>query len=99
LAVAAPSRGYVRANLLPAAITGATLVVASRLAEARAQFERRAIESALARAGGSRTRAARELGLSRQGLLKMIARLGLGPRVAEPPAPQTETSDDDRRAR
>jgi len=99
LAVAAPSRGYVRANLLPAAITGATLVVASRLAESRAQFERRAIESALARAGGSRTRAARELGLSRQGLLKMIARLGLGPRVAEPPAPQTETSDDDRRAR
>ncbi|HEX5110589.1 MAG TPA: sigma 54-interacting transcriptional regulator [Vicinamibacterales bacterium] len=77
LAVAAPSRGYVRANLLPAAITGATLVVASRLADARAQFERRAIESALARAGGSRTRAARELGLSRQGLLKMMARLGL----------------------
>jgi len=78
LAVAAPSRGYVRANLLPAAITGATLVVASRLAEARAQFERRAIESALARSAGSRTRAARELGLSRQGLLKMMARLGVG---------------------
>jgi DNA-binding NtrC family response regulator len=32
---------------------------------------------ALARAGGSRTRAATELGLSRQGLVKTMARLGL----------------------
>jgi hypothetical protein len=29
------------------------------------------------RAGGSRTRAARDLGLSRQGLLKVLERLGL----------------------
>jgi DNA-binding NtrC family response regulator len=77
LTVAAPSRGLVRAHLLPAAITGAAVMTATRLADARAQFERRAIESALARAGGSRTAAARELGLSRQGLLKMILRLGL----------------------
>jgi hypothetical protein len=35
------------------------------------------VEVALARAGGSRTRAASELGLSRQGLLKTMARLGL----------------------
>jgi DNA-binding NtrC family response regulator len=77
LTVAAPSRGLVRAHLLPAAITGATVMTATRLADARAQFERRAVESALARAGGSRTAAARELGLSRQGLLKMILRLGL----------------------
>jgi DNA-binding NtrC family response regulator len=79
LAVAAPSRGYVRAPLLPAAITGAAVVTSARLADARAQFERRAIESALARSGGSRTRAARELGLSRQGLLKMMTRLRLVP--------------------
>jgi DNA-binding NtrC family response regulator len=77
LAVSAPSRGHVRAHLLPPAITGATYVRATRLAEARAQFERRAVESALARQGGNRSRAARELGLSRQGLLKMMARLGL----------------------
>jgi DNA-binding NtrC family response regulator len=77
LAVAAPSRGYVRTPLLPPAIAGAAAVTSARLADARAQFERRAIESALARAGGNRTRAARELGLSRQGLLKMMARLGL----------------------
>jgi two-component system NtrC family response regulator len=78
LAVAAPSRGHVRPNLLPAAIAGASRVVSTRLAEARAQLERRMIESAVARAGGSRTRAARELGLSRQGLLKMMGRLGVG---------------------
>ena len=48
-----------------------------RLADARAQFERRCIEVALARGGGNRTRAAAELGLSRQGLLKTMARLGL----------------------
>ena len=78
LAVAAPCRGAVRASLLPAAITGATAVTSTRLADARAQFERRVIESALARAAGSRTRAARELGLSRQGLLKMMTRLGFG---------------------
>src|SRR5262249_54396796 len=39
LAVAAPSRGHVRAHLLPSAITGASYVRATRLAEARAQFE------------------------------------------------------------
>ncbi len=48
-----------------------------RLADARAQIERRCIEIALARAGGSRSAAARALGLSRQGLLKTMARLGL----------------------
>jgi transcriptional regulator with PAS, ATPase and Fis domain len=80
LAVAAPATGRVRASLLPPAITGAAVVTTQRLAEARAQFERRCVEVALARAGGSRTRAARELGLSRQGLLKTMARLG----VADP---------------
>jgi transcriptional regulator with PAS, ATPase and Fis domain len=77
LAVAAPTRGQVRSHLLPAAITGATAISSSRLAEARLQFERRAIESALARNAGNRSRAARELGLSRQGLLKMMLRLGV----------------------
>lgn len=77
LAVAAPARGQVRAHLLPAAIMRATSTAASRLADARIQFERRVIESALARHTGNRSRAARELGLSRQGLLKMMVRLGL----------------------
>jgi DNA-binding NtrC family response regulator len=77
LAVTAPARGHVRPQLLPAAISGGTYVTATRLADARLQFERRAIESALARHAGNRSRAARELGLSRQGLLKMMARIGL----------------------
>ena len=78
LAVAAPARGAVRPAMLPAAIARSASVVSGRLADARAQFERRCVEVALARAGGSRTRAAAELGLSRQGLLKTMAQLGLG---------------------
>lgn len=77
LAVAAPARGLVRPALLPAAITGAAAVTSGRLADARAQFERRFVEVALARAGGRRSRAAREIGLSRQGLLKLMTRLGM----------------------
>jgi transcriptional regulator with PAS, ATPase and Fis domain len=75
LAVAAPRRGRVTADLLPAAISGAMPICSSRLAEARDQFERRFVEAALARAGGNRARAARALGLSRQGLLKLMERL------------------------
>jgi len=77
LAVAAPARGRVSASLLPPAITRAAVVTTVRLADARMQFERRCVEVALARAGGSRTRAAAELGLTRQGLLKTMARLGI----------------------
>ncbi len=77
LAVAAPARGQVRGSLLPAVITGATPLSAGRLSTARTQWERRFVEVALARAGGSRSRAARELGLSRQGLMKVMARLQL----------------------
>ena len=77
LAVAAPARGFVRPSLLPQAITGSIAVSAGRLADARRQFERRFIEVALARSGGSRTKAAMQLGVSRQGLLKLMARVGL----------------------
>ncbi len=77
LAVAAPQRGWVRPALLPAIIGAASTVSLTRLADARLQFERRFVEVALARAGGKRARAARALGLSRQGLLKTLARLGL----------------------
>ncbi len=77
LAVEAPGRGMVRATLLPAVITRASAVRSARLGDARNEWERRFVEVALARAGGSRTRAARDLGLTRQGLLKVLARLGL----------------------
>jgi transcriptional regulator with PAS, ATPase and Fis domain len=78
LAVAAPSQGTVRRSLLPAALTSAVPVIGGSLAEARLEFERRFVRAALSRAGGSRTRAAAELGLSRQGLLKTMARLEIG---------------------
>lgn len=45
------------------------------LAEAVANLERRMIAAALAAEGGNRSAAARRLGLSRAGLLKMMARL------------------------
>jgi DNA-binding NtrC family response regulator len=77
LAVAAPARGPVKPALLSPVILGSPAMTSAPLAEARDRFERRFIEVALARAGGRRARAARELGLSRQGLLKMMVRLGL----------------------
>jgi transcriptional regulator with GAF, ATPase, and Fis domain len=67
----------VKAALLPPFVTGAVSPSTTRLADAREQFERKFIALALARAGGRRTRAARELGLSRQGLLKVMARLAI----------------------
>jgi hypothetical protein len=46
------------------------------------EFERRVIELALARAGWNRSRAARELGISRPRLLRKIERHGLRPPLA-----------------
>jgi hypothetical protein len=77
LAVAAPTRGWVRPSLLPAVVSGAATVASGRLLEAREQFERRFVEVALARAGGNRAQAARALGVSRQGLKKILERLDL----------------------
>jgi transcriptional regulator with PAS, ATPase and Fis domain len=48
------------------------------LAEKIEALERREIEAALEKAHGNRTHAAEALGLSRQGLLKKLARYGLG---------------------
>jgi DNA-binding NtrC family response regulator len=77
LAVAAPARGHVRPSLLPVTIASGAAASSPRFVEARAAFERRFVEMALARAAGSRARAAREMGISRQGLIKLMARLGI----------------------
>jgi transcriptional regulator with PAS, ATPase and Fis domain len=79
LAAAAPARGLVPLRLLPdrVASAAADALPMQRLDEARDAFERRFIEAALSRAGGGRTRAAEALGLSRQGLAKVMLRLGL----------------------
>lgn len=47
------------------------------LADARRQFDERYMRHALARCGGRRAKAAAALGLTRQGLAKLVDRLGL----------------------
>jgi DNA-binding NtrC family response regulator/tetratricopeptide (TPR) repeat protein len=77
LAVHAPPRGRVSAALLPAHVAGIVGRGISSFDEARVDFERRYLRAALARTGGRRSAAARQLGLSRQGLAKMMKRLGI----------------------
>jgi DNA-binding NtrC family response regulator len=48
-----------------------------RLDDARRLFEERFVRAALARNGGRRSVAALELGLTRQGLAKLMIRLGI----------------------
>ena len=79
LAVAAPAHGEVGPRLLPAAIRRAAEERRPTLAEARRAFDRTFVYDALTRSGGRRSPAARELGLSRQGLAKLVTRLGLAP--------------------
>lgn len=76
--VAGPQRGIIGPQSLPGHITRASAVSTRvTLAAARREFEERYVRAALARAGGRSMAAARELGLSRQGLRKLTARLGL----------------------
>jgi two-component system, NtrC family, response regulator HydG len=77
LAVHGPRRGRVPASLLPAHIARNARTVGAGLDEAKLEFERHYVRAALARAGGQRRRAAVELGVSRQGLTKILRRLGL----------------------
>jgi two-component system response regulator HydG len=75
LAVRSPRRGVVSPAALPPVFGGDTQTESCRLDSARRTFEERFVRAALVRAGGQRTRAASELGLSRQGLAKLMARL------------------------
>ena len=80
LSVHAPPRGRVGPSRLPAAIVGSAAHAHGEpltLAEARRRFEERFVRATLARTGGHRTEAASALGVSRQGLAKLIARLGI----------------------
>jgi len=91
LAVAAPRRGLVGPSALPAVIARtATVPTATRLEDARLAFERRCVGAALARAGGKSSRAAKELGISRQGLAKLMKRVGIGGDKSEDRSQKTE---------
>jgi DNA-binding NtrC family response regulator len=76
--VSGPQRGVIGPQALPSHIMRTTAMARrATLAEARREFEERYVRGALARAGGRPVVAARELGVSRQGLSKLTARLGL----------------------
>jgi len=77
LAVRSPRRGVVPPVALPPHIDAAPGAEACRLHEARRAFEARFVKAALVRTGGRRGRAAEELGVTRQGLTKLMTRLGI----------------------
>jgi transcriptional regulator with PAS, ATPase and Fis domain len=80
IAVNAPARGRISARHVSQAIENmgdGSVVATSSLIDARLGCERRIVAGALARHGGRRVAAAKELGLSRQGLAKAIKRLRL----------------------
>jgi DNA-binding NtrC family response regulator/tetratricopeptide (TPR) repeat protein len=79
LAVCAGRRGSVGPDRLPAIIGRQAAVCpdARNLDEARRLFESAFVRAALARAGGRRADAAADLGLTRQGLAKLMTRLGI----------------------
>ena len=79
IAVQSPRRGRIGAAALPAHIAGACPTSADQTTfeTARQEFERRFVKAALAKADGQRSRAAEALGITRQGLAKMMRRLGL----------------------
>jgi len=77
LAVRSPKRGVVPPSALPTHITAVHNTEAFRLLPARRAFEEAFVRAALVRTGGHRGHAAEELGVSRQGLTKLIARLDI----------------------
>jgi transcriptional regulator with PAS, ATPase and Fis domain len=77
LAVRSPKRGVVPPTALPTAFVGRRDDESWRLDAARRVFEEQFVRAALVRTGGHRSRAAEELGVSRQGLTKLITRLGI----------------------
>jgi DNA-binding NtrC family response regulator/tetratricopeptide (TPR) repeat protein len=79
IAVQSPRRGRIGAASLPAHIASvcATSPDHTTFEAARQEFERRFVKAALAKADGQRARAAEALGITRQGLAKMMRRLGL----------------------
>lgn len=77
IAVHAPRRGKIGASMLPSRLAAATPQSTGSFETARADFERRFVRAALSQTGGHRARTAQVLGVSRQGLAKMLRRLGI----------------------
>jgi two-component system response regulator AtoC len=77
IAVQSPRRGRIGPSALPRHVAQASAPAIGTFEAARVEFERRFIRAALASAHGQRTRSAAALGVTRQGLAKMIRRLGI----------------------
>jgi DNA-binding NtrC family response regulator/tetratricopeptide (TPR) repeat protein len=77
MAVHSPRRGRVGVTALPRHFAQASVPSGGSFGAAREEFERRFVKAALASANGQRPRAAAALGVTRQGLAKMLRRLGL----------------------
>ena len=77
IAVHAPRRGRIGTAMLPSRLAASAPVSESSFETARADFERRFVRAALAQTGGHRARTAEVLGVSRQGLAKIMRRLGI----------------------
>jgi DNA-binding NtrC family response regulator len=77
LAVRAARRGVVPPSALPPPFVDRGPCEDWTLDEARRTFEVRFVRAALVRTGGHRGRAAAELGVTRQGLTKLMTRLGI----------------------
>jgi len=77
LAVRSPRRGLIPPSALPAPFAAPSAADPSKLDDARRTFEERFVRAALVRTGGHRGRAAAELGVTRQGLTKLMTRLGI----------------------
>ena len=77
LAVRSPRRGVVQPAALPPQFNASKPLDGLRLEDARRTFDERFVRAALVRTGGRRGQAAAELGVSRQGLTKLMARLGI----------------------
>jgi DNA-binding NtrC family response regulator len=78
LAVQSGARGRVGPAALPDHVARALASGPhTKLEDARAAFERRFVRAALAQSGGRRAEAARALGVSRQGLAKLLRRLNI----------------------
>ena len=77
LAVRTARRGVVPPSALPPCFAESRSTESWSLEEARRTFEFSFVRAALVRTGGHRGRAAAELGVTRQGLTKLISRLGI----------------------
>jgi DNA-binding NtrC family response regulator len=77
LAVRAGRRGIVPVSALPELFSEPRVADVWRLDQARRVFDENFVRAALVRCGGRRSQAAAELGVTRQGLAKLIHRLGI----------------------